>query len=197
MSDALLGLGSPTDPFAAVAALVALVGDPKGCAVRLKQLQAALAAVEKGHADLAAERSAVEADLQGKRAACDAELASGRAAIEKSEESYRTLFAKAAERERQFDGRLAYADRVIKRFNVYWRIRIDREMGGASPLVSIPSIFSDQDEPADAHYRTAAEGSFEPGADAGADQVREDINGAPFPAGTTITRRSMSRGVET
>ena len=70
---------------------------------------------------------------------------------------------------------------------------------GGEPRLSSPlrTSLRTKNEPADAHFRTVAEGSFERGEDAGADQVRGDNNGAAFPSGVGLTRSRPRRGMET
>jgi hypothetical protein len=191
--------GSPTDPFTAALALLAAVADPKGAQARLRELRGVLADVEAAQKQLSTDRSNCEAELAAARSACAEELAAKRAEVERSEKTYAKLHADLEAEKRRFADRLDYAKRLEARYESYWRIRINRELGaGAATLINIPSVFADApEEPEDAHYRAVAEGGFNSSVDT-SEITRTGTTGDPFPPGVSLTRSrpTMRRGAE-
>jgi hypothetical protein len=186
------------DAFAAVSGVIALIADPKGAAARLKELRGVLVETERASAKFAADKQAAEIELAQRRAAFDAEIAQRRAEVERSEEAYRTLISQAETRERQFSSKIAEADRVLDRFNTYWKTRLQAEFGpGAAKIMATPSFWRDDPLPEpdrDRHFATAADGSFDV---ASAERVRIGAVGEEFPAVVSLTRqRPLRRGAE-
>jgi putative heme degradation protein len=87
-----------SDPFAAVAGLVALITDVKACAKRLDELRATIDAAEKAQAQLAADRAEHE-----RRVAVDtAELAERDGAVRKRHLAATILEREVNERAQRF-----------------------------------------------------------------------------------------------
>jgi hypothetical protein len=198
MTDA--GLPSPSAPvaaFDAVAALLAIVGDPKRAAQSLTQLRRAQTELEDERKRHSVDVETAREQIGRQRAEFEADVAARRTELDRREASYQKLEVEQRNRERVFADRLAQADAMRTRWRQYWAIRMSAEFGPASAMMSAPDFFRDlDDDPADAHFpRAVAERSFEAGAGA-VETTALDVNDAPFPAGVSLTRsRSMRREV--
>jgi hypothetical protein len=183
---------TPVEPFAVVAGLIALVSDPKASAARLKALEAALAEVGRERAALAADKAAAEAEISQRRAAFEAECVAARAALELSTRARDKREADLTNRERENDRRAARSKAIEARWEAMWRQKWAAEGGGADNLRSVPGFLEYQmtDEPVAQRYRADPSGVAE------GELTQTDPDGRVFPAGVSIARRSMRRGME-
>jgi hypothetical protein len=179
------------DAFVAALALLAAAGDPKASASRIKELRAAFAENEAAQRKLVADRVAWSESLAAQKAAFDAECAERRASLEKAEETWRAVKAQLEAAKRQFADRLEAADRVLDRYEGYWRARLSIEPPGAAHLASVPSFWRDEDPaPADAHF------GRDEGHSSGAEYVSEGNTGDQFPTAVSLTRARPHRRAE-
>jgi hypothetical protein len=179
------------DAFENAMTLVRVAVDPKVVERRLKELQGARADVDRAEKKLAADKEAVETELANKRAACDADCTDRRAAMDRLEKHYAQRGADLKDRESRFADQIAYSNRVIERYNGFWRHKMAAELGGAAEIASLPSFWApapDEPEP-DAHYRDVEGGEFH------AEATQTSNAGDAFPKGISLTR-SIRRGAE-
>jgi hypothetical protein len=162
--EAVVASPATVDPFAIVAAMLALVVDPKACAERLQQLRAVREAAKQAQAALAQARADHDAVLGRERA----DLAELRKAADKRALDLVAREGRLTVREEALAVAQAEIDRRTQRF----------EQHGTLTREFVPDH---ADGRGDAHHRTAEDGGFEP-----------DL--PPMPAGVTLTRAPVMRG---